>query len=202
MKKISDKTKHICTLLGFSVLSIFVVLGVWLLTKEPSTEFAPTPEETGPVTDTWEEESHNSEILIANDTLENITSEQPDSDVVEISSDEAPKSSDIEIFDTETSVSLSDSTTKESKDSEPPKEPPVITDSLTDPNNKPEYDNSVPLHTEIKDFKEPEKSDTASVTSSGQVYDPVFGWIQTGNTNQNVVDSSGDINKQIGTMGN
>jgi len=202
MKKISDKTKHICTLLGFSVLSIFVVLGVWLLTKEPSTEFAPTPEETGPVTDTWEEESHNSEILIANDTLENITSEQPDSDVVEISSDEAPKSSDIEIFDTETSVSLSDSTTKESKDSEPPKEPPVITDSLTDPNNKPEYDDSVPLHTEIKDFKEPEKSDTASVTSSGQVYDPVFGWIQTGNTSQNVVDSSGDINKQIGTMGN
>ena len=202
MKKISDKTKHICTLLGFSVLSIFVVLGVWLLTKEPSTEFAPMPEETGPVTDTWEEESHNSEILIANDTLENITSEQPDSDVVEISSDEAPKSSDIEIFDTETSVSLSDSTTKESKNSEPPKEPPVITDSLTDPNNKPEYDDSVPLHTEIKDFKEPEKSDTASVTSSGQVYDPVFGWIQTGNTSQNVVDSSGDINKQIGTMGN
>ena len=202
MKKINDKTKHICILLGFSVLSIFVVLGVWLLTKEPSTEFAPMPEETGPVTDTWEEESHNSEILIANDTLENITSEQPDSDVVEISSDEAPKSSDIEIFDTETSVSLSDSTTKESKDSEPPKEPPVITDSLTDPNNKPEYDDSVPLHTEIKDFKEPENSNTASVTSSGQVYDPVFGWIQTGNTSQNVVDSSGDINKQIGTMGN
>ena len=202
MKKISDKTKHICTLLGFSVLSIFVVLGVWLLTKEPSTEFAPMPEETGPVTDIWEEESHNSEILIANDTLENITSEQPDSDVVEISSDEAPKSSDIEIFDTETSVSLSDSTTKESKDSEPPKEPPVIMDSLTDPNNKPEYDDSVPLHTEIKDFNEPENSNTASVTSSGQVYDPVFGWIQTGNTNQNVVDSSGDINKQIGTMGN
>ena len=202
MKKISDKSKYICTLLGFSILSIFVVLGVWLLTKEPSTEFAPTPEETGPVTDTWEEESHSPEILIANDTLENITSEQPDSDVVEISSDEAPKSSDIEIFDTETSVSLSDSTTKESKDSEPPKEPPVITDSLTDPNNKPEYDDSVPLHTEIKDFNEPEKSDTASVTSSGQVYDPVFGWIQTGNTSQNVVDSSGDINKQIGTMGN
>lgn len=202
MKKINDKTKHICILLGFSVLSIFVVLGVWLLTKEPSTEFAPTPEETGSVTDTWEEESHSPEILIANDTLENITSEQPDSDVVEISSDEAPESSDIEIYDTETSVSLSDSTTKKSKDSEPPKEPPVIPESLTDPNNKPEYDDSVPLHTEIKDFKEPEKSDTASVTSSGQVYDPVFGWIQTGNTSQNVVDSSGDINKQIGTMGN
>ena len=202
MKKISDKTKHICTLLGFSVLSIFVVLDVWLLTKDPSTEFAPTPDKTGPVADIWEEESHSPEILIANDTVENNASEQPDSDVVEIPSDEAPESSDIEIFDTETPVSLSNSTTKKSTDDDPPKKPPVITDSLTDPNNKPEYDNSVPLHTEIKDFKEPEKSDTASVTSSGQVYDPVFGWIQTGNTNQNVVDSSGDINKQIGTMGN
>lgn len=35
----------------------------------------------------------------------------------------------------------------------------------------------------------------------GQVYDPVFGWITTGPTRQDVVDSYGDINKQIGTMG-
>ena len=82
MKKISDKSKFICTLLGFSVLSIFIVLGVWLLTKEPSTEFTPTPEETGSVTDTWEEESHSPEILIANDTLENITSEQIITDIL------------------------------------------------------------------------------------------------------------------------
>lgn len=202
MKKISDKSKYICTLLGFSVLSIFIVLGVWLLTKEPSTEFAPTPEETGPITDTWEEESHSPEILIGKDTLESIAPEQPDSDITDTPSGDATEPSDIVVYNTETPVSLSNSTTKESKDDEPPKEPPVITESLTDPNNKPEYDDSVPLHTEIKDFKEPEKSDTASVTSFGQVYDPVFGWIQTGNTSQNVVDSSGDINKQIGTMGN
>ena len=36
----------------------------------------------------------------------------------------------------------------------------------------------------------------------GQVYDPVFGWITTGDTNQDNVDNDGDINKQIGTMGN
>ena len=72
MKKISDKSKYICTLLGFSVLSIFIVLGVWILTKEPSTEFAPAPEETGPTTTTWEEEAHSPDILIATDTLERI----------------------------------------------------------------------------------------------------------------------------------
>lgn len=202
MKKISDKSKYICTLLGFSVLSIFIVLGVWLLTKEPSTEFAPTPEETGSVTDTWEEESHSPEILIVNDTLENAASEQPEAVDEQIASGDTSEASDIVVYNTETPVSLSNSTTKESKDDEPPKEPPVITDPLADPNKKPEYDDSVSLHTEIKDFKEPENNSSASVTSSGQVYDPVFGWIQTGNTTQNVVDSSGDINKQIGTMGN
>lgn len=36
---------------------------------------------------------------------------------------------------------------------------------------------------------------------TGQVYDPVFGWIPVGDTQQDIVDSSGDINKQIGTMG-
>lgn len=35
----------------------------------------------------------------------------------------------------------------------------------------------------------------------GQVHDPVFGWITTGSTRQDVVDNGGDVNKQIGTMG-
>ena len=39
-----------------------------------------------------------------------------------------------------------------------------------------------------------------SSSNSGQVYDPVFGWIDTGSTHQDTVDSSGSINKQIGSM--
>lgn len=35
----------------------------------------------------------------------------------------------------------------------------------------------------------------------GQVRDPVFGWITTGPTRQDIVDNGGDVNKQIGTMG-
>ena len=195
MKKISDTTKNIFILIGYSFLAIFVVFGVWILTKEPSTEFAPMPEEIGPGTDTWEEDSYSPEILASNDSVESASSELQDFS-------KQPIPSEKEIDSEDTSISLSDSTIKKAEDNVPPKEKPVTTDSLTNPDKPPEYNASVPLHTETDDFKEPVKNDTAAVTSSGQVYDPVFGWIQTGDTNQNVVDSSGDINKQIGTMGN
>ena len=44
-------------------------------------------------------------------------------------------------------------------------------------------------------------ADNSESSHPGQVYDPVFGWIDTGNTTYDVVDSDGDINKQIGSMG-
>lgn len=193
MKRISNNTKIKCILLGLSILAISISLTDWKFTKDPSKNFTPMPEETGTITDTWEEESYYPEILIADDT---------DTEPQKEPSDEGMVPSDGNNLPSATPVSLSDSTTKETVDNIPPEEKPVTTDSLTNPDKKPEYDESVPLHTETKDFKEPERSETVSVTSSGQVYDPVFGWIQTGDTNQNVVDSSGDINKQIGTMGN
>jgi len=193
MKRISNNTKIKCILLGLSILAISISLTDWKFTQDPAKNFTPMPEETGAITDTWEEESYYPEILIADDN---------DTESQQKLSDEGMVPSDGDIFISEAPVSLSDSTTKEMADNTPPKEKPVTADSLTNPDKKPDYDDSVPLHTETKDFKNPERSETASITSSGQVYDPVFGWIQTGDTNQNVVDSSGDINKQIGTMGN
>jgi len=193
MKRISNNTKIKCILLGLSILAISISLTDWKFTQDPAKNFTPMPEETGAITDTWEEESYYPEILIADDN---------DTESQQKLSDEGMVPSDGDIFISEAPVSLSDSTTKEMADNTPPKEKPVTADPLTNPDKKPDYDDSVPLHTETKDFKEPERSKTVSVTSSGQVYDPVFGWIQTGDTNQNVVDSSGDINKQIGTMGN
>lgn len=198
MKKISDTAKNIFILIGFVFLAGFVVCGVWLLMKEPNTEFAPMPEEIGPITNTWDEHSYSPEILVSTDTEESPSTEHPHLANQQISTESVTASSDTE----DKSMSLSSSTIKEAGDSVPPKEKPTTTDSLTNQDKPPEYDDSVSLHTETTDFKEPENNDTATVTSSGQVYDPVFGWIQTGNTNQNVVDSSGDINKQIGTMGN
>ena len=54
---------------------------------------------------------------------------------------------------------------------------------------------------ETKPTQKPEPADNSESSHPGQVYDPVFGWIDTGNTTYDVVDSDGDINKQIGTMG-
>ena len=193
MKRISNNTKIKCILLGLSILAISISLINWRFTQDPAQNFTPMPEETGSITDTWEEESYYPEILIADDT---------DTGPQQKSANEGMVPSDENNLPSATPVSLSDSTTNETVDNIPPEEKPVTTDALTVPDKKPEYDESVPLHTETKDFKEPERSETVSVTSSGQVYDPVFGWVQTGDTNQNVVDSSGDINKQIGTMGN
>ncbi len=193
MKKINNNTKLKCILLGLSILAIVLSLTGWRFTQDPAQNFTPMPEETGSIIDTWEEESYYPEILIADDA-DTASQQKPTVDGM------VP--SDGDVFTPEAPVSLSVSTTKEMVDNTPPEEKPVTTDSLINPDKKPAYDDSVPLHTETKDFKEPERSETVSVTSSGQVYDPVFGWIQTGDTNQNVVDSSGDINKQIGTMGN
>jgi len=197
MKRISNNTKIKCILLGLSILAISVSLTDWRFTQDPAKNFTPMPEEADTITNTWEEDPYYPEILIAGDI--------PDAASGHVDSTPEPETtepSDQNLFGSEQTVSLSVSTTKEMADNTPPKEKPVTADSLTNPDKKPDYDDSVPLHTETKDFKNPERSETASITSSGQVYDPVFGWIQTGDTNQNVVDSSGDINKQIGTMGN
>lgn len=197
MKKISNNAKIKCILLGLSILAILISLTDWRFTQDPAQNFTPMPEETGSMTDTWEEESYYPEILVAGvvpDAASGHVDSTPEAETI--------VASDQNLFGSEQTVSLSVSTTKDTADTTPPEEKPVTTDSLTVPDKKPEYDESVPLHTETKDFKEPARSETVSVTSSGQVYDPVFGWIQTGDTNQNIVDSSGDINKQIGTMGN
>mgnify|MGYP000135181900 FL=1 len=89
-----------------------------------------------------------------------------------------------------------------------PLEKPETNDDTTNPEKQPEYDDSVPTTpdpTEPPADDKPNNTPPAKAPSDshpGQVYDPVFGWITTGDTNQDNVDNDGDINKQIGTMGN
>ena len=77
------------------------------------------------------------------------------------------------------------------------------------PDRRPEYGNDVPQSTnppaEAPDNTSPSSPSAGENANAdehpGQVYDPVFGWIETGDTTQDNVDNDGDINKQIGTMG-
>lgn len=118
--------------------------------------------------------------------------------------------------ETETTSSLSITKTKEDAQKEKPSEPPVTNADLTDPDTVPTYPDDVStIESQTSDTKRPGKTQTpessattpnstqppASDTNTGQVYDPAFGWITPSQSMPESIDSDGDINKQVGTMG-
>ena len=94
-------------------------------------------------------------------------------------------------------VDLSGSVTKEEAQETKPTDKPVPIGDTTNKDEVPSYPEEVPVT--APEVQVP--ADNSESSHPGQVYDPVFGWIDTGNTTYDVVDSDGDINKQIGTMG-
>lgn len=194
--KHTDK-KKIAIISGLSVLCIAVLTGAYFLTREPETDFIPASAEHADVTDTWEEKS-NADTPLPSATPESTQTVGTPSDNTQtvLSEDETGSTS-----------SLSGSSTKEDASQEKPETPPETDDDLTDPDKQPEYAPSVPEPSkESTPSPQPEQSAPAGGSSTddshpGQVYDPVFGWIDVGDTQQDNIDSDGDINKQIGTMG-
>ena len=203
MKKNTKPTdrKRTFAILGLSTLCIAVLAGAWFLTREPEREFIPASMERADVTDTWEENPGTDASLPSAAAQENTQLQGTASDNTQtvVSEDE-----------TGSTTSLSDSSTKEDALQEKPTEPPVTTDDITDPDKQPEYDPPVqqtpaPVQdnpTGGSGTGTPSGGTGSDDSHPGQVYDPVFGWIDVGNTQQDNIDSDGDINKQIGTMGN
>ena len=85
----------------------------------------------------------------------------------------------------------------------------MTTDDVTDPDKQPEYDPPV-QQTPTSPQDNPTGGSGTGTPSGGtgsddshpgQVYDPVFGWVTPSGVQQDNIDSDGDINKQIGTMG-
>ncbi len=202
MKKNTKPTdrKRTIAICGLSALCIAVLAGAYFLTREPEREFIPASAELADVTDTWGENFGTDAFLpdAAAKESSQIKGTASDNTQTVVSEDE-----------TSSTTSLSDSSTKEDALQEKPTEPPVTTDDITDPDKQPEY--GLPVQqTPASSQDNPTggsgtgipAGDTGSDDSHpGQVYDPVFGWIDVGNTQQDNIDSDGDINKQIGTMG-
>ena len=192
----TDK-KKIAIISGLSALCIAVLAGAYLLTREPERDFTPASTESSNVTDTWEENSGTDTPLPSATPESTQTTGTPSDNTQEVVSED----------ETGTTSSLSDSSTKDDAGQEKPDTPPETKDNLTDPDKQPEYEPSVPQPTKKPaPSPQPEQSTPAGGGSTddshpGQVYDPVFGWIDVGNTQQDSIDSDGDINKQIGTMG-
>ncbi|UZQ48866.1 DUF6550 family protein [Clostridium kluyveri] len=79
---------------------------------------------------------------------------------------------------------------------EPPKEKPKTTDSVTDKSKVPTYPAK-----ETKPQPQTQTTQAGEKNSKGQVYFPGFGWVDDGGANKGEsVNSTGDVNKQVGTM--
>ncbi len=196
-KNTNTDKKKIAIISGLSALCIAVLAGAYFLTREPERDFTPASTESSNVTDTWEENSGTDTPLPSATPESTQTTGTPSDNTQEVVSED----------ETGTTSSLSDSSTKDDAGQEKPDTPPETKDNLTDPDKQPEYEPSVPQPTKKPaPSPQPEQSTPAEGGSTddshpGQVYDPVFGWIDVGNTQQDSIDSDGDINKQIGTMG-
>lgn len=203
----NKKTAMICSM---SALCISVLAGAYLLAREPERDFTPAPTKRADVTDTWEENSST------NTPLPSVIPESPQTPGTPSANTQTVVSED----ETGTTSSLTDNSAKEESIQEKPEMPPETDDDLTEPNKQPEYEPSVPQPKPSKEpehepsvpepTKEPAPQPEQSTPTDGdstndshpvQVYDPVFGWINVGNTQQDNIDSEGDINKQLGTMG-
>lgn len=195
MKKNTKPTdrKRTIAICGLSALCIAVLAGAYFLTREPEREFIPASAELADVTDTWGENSGTDNILpdAAAKESSQIQGTASDNTQTVVSEDE-----------TGSTTSLSDSSTKKDALQEKPSEPPVTTDDLTDPSRQPEYTPPV-QQTPAPPQENPTggSGDAADGGHPGQVYDPVFGWVTPSSVQQDSIDSDGDINKQIGTMG-
>lgn len=174
-----------------------VLAGAYFLTKEPENEFTPTSTESNSVTNTWDEKTDI-------DTVVPTATTQEDNQVTGNITDNTQTI--VSVDDNETVTDLSGSTPKEDAEDTKPSEPPQTNDDTTNPDKQPEYDDTVPTIPEpTENPSQPDNNPPAENPDDshpGQVYDPVFGWITTGDTQQDNVDNDGDINKQIGTMGN
>lgn len=189
MKK--DKKKFMITG-SLIVLCIGVLTGVNFLTRTPEKEFAPSAAvETESQNTEWNESSSlpAESSLHAADPAETETRQGSTDDTTQAVISEQGN---------ETVTDLSDSKPKTETETEKPSSPPVTTEDTTNPEKEPSYDDSVPVTPTDTPADTPDNSDSSE--HAGQVYDPVFGWIDAGTTQGQAVDNSGDINKQVGTM--
>ena len=185
MKRTDKKTdtKKIASICGLSALSLAVLAGAYFLTREPTEEFVPSSIQTDTATDTWKENA-GTDVQRPEDLPDGpIQAEGTADDQTQVLISEDGSGS---------TVRLSDSTAR--TDPEEGKPEQALEGAVLDDEEEPDAQ------------EEPAATHAPSVPSveaehAGQVYDPVFGWIPVGDTQQDIVDSNGDINKQIGTMG-
>ena len=206
MKKKPPSKKVVFTAAGLAALCLVVLAGAWFLTREPENDFIPASAQNSDTAESWTENEVPASEMPSSKF--NIT-EEP----VTVPSESAEKESSssqtqtiLSEDDSGATSDLSGSTQQEENAMEAPAEKPSAIGDPADPETHPEYEAPASEAAQPSTPSAPAENPAESVPSTdsdhaGQVYDPVFGWITVGPTNQDTIDSSGDINKQVGTMG-
>lgn len=186
-KKLIDK-KILFSMSGIVVLCLGLIIGSACLNYEPKENFEPATIETNDtLAETWDDKLEADAPVEASIKEEPLyTGEVTDNTQTIISEDENGSI-----------VELSGSTTKEEASESTPPEKPVPVGDTTNKDEVPSYSEDVAV---VSPSPAP-ASDSSESSHPGQVYDPVFGWFDAGTTTFDIVDSDGDINKQISTMG-
>lgn len=186
MKKKNIDKKVVLSIGGLCVLCLVFLAGTWYLNYEPTEEFTPATQEVENLAETWDDklDSGIPEASVKEEPL--YSGEISDNTQTVISEDENGST-----------IDLSGSVTKEESQETKPTEKPVPIGDTTNKDEVPSYPEEVPVT--APEVQPP--TDNSESSHPGQIYDPVVGWMDVGTTTFDVVDSDGDINKQIGTMG-
>ena len=102
---------------------------------------------------------------------------------------EQDTTSDTDVDEPDEVIHFTENVTKEDVADTKPKEKPEAPEDTKNPDKEPDYGEGVPV------AGEPENENT------GKVYDPVFGWITTGEAVSDSIDNDGSLDKQVGIMG-
>jgi len=123
---------------------------------------------------------------------DNIIVQTPSPVDVTISSDDIPKVKETEIIDDKTQVQYN---APEPTKPPAPSEKPKPVGDVKNPTATPTYKKEDTVKTK------PQEPQAGTKNEKGQVYVPGFGYVDNGGENKvEVVESNGDINKQVGTM--
>lgn len=187
--------KKLFTISILAILCVIALASNTMYLDNPEITFTPDISETVPNTEGWSERTDMPEVT------PDKTLTSPDPSIQENGT--ILDNTQVTISETETGSVTNLTELPPPEASNEPPAPPVTKDDITNPDQKPAYDISVPQVNVTEIPEAPASTAPPSAASyPSQVYDPVFGWVTPSSTKQDIIDNDGDINKQIGTMGN
>lgn len=184
MKNMSDKTKRWMFIAGGLVLSAVLVAAIAAQYKTPPAKDAEIPAQS----------SKSQSVVVE---IPDMTEKENTTVVPPI---KAPEETE--------SVNGVDKGIEQTIQPDIPKKPTYTEEQLTNPDMKPNGEKAEPEEKEPEKASNPEappkneKQPQGGDTKNGKVYVPGFGWIDDIGEGQGTVgESDGDINKQVGIMG-